>query len=98
MLTTAIFEDGVCRFDAVLEVAEYFDVSPTLAIRVVAGAVSGWRQVAASMGASASEIRRMASAFEHEDLKDALRFARQPRVSGRPETFSPSPSGARRLP
>jgi hypothetical protein len=30
-----------------------------------------WRETAASMGLSSSEIERMASAFEHEELNKA---------------------------
>lgn len=37
--------------------------------------VSSWRRVAASHGITASEIDRMASAFEHEDLKAAVGIA-----------------------
>ena len=35
-------------------------------------AVSGWRATAATLGLSKSEIDRVASAFEHEDLNAAL--------------------------
>jgi len=38
----------------------------------VAGVVSTWRDVASAAGASQGEIRRMASAFEHQDLERAL--------------------------
>ena len=34
--------------------------------------VSGWRSVAARLGLATSEIDRMATAFEHDDLKAAL--------------------------
>ncbi len=35
-------------------------------------AVRGWREVALAVGAAQAEIDRMASAFEHDDLKEAL--------------------------
>lgn len=37
----------------------------------VGAAVQSWREAAKSRSLSASEIERMASAFEHEDLKRA---------------------------
>jgi hypothetical protein len=39
----------------------------------VGKAVSKWRNEAAGHGITKNEIDRMASAFEHEDLKEALR-------------------------
>ena len=38
----------------------------------VGNAVKGWRKDAAALDLSAAEIDRMASAFEHGDLKKAL--------------------------
>jgi serine/threonine-protein kinase HipA len=38
----------------------------------VGQAVATWRRHAAKLGLKAAEIDRMASAFEHEDLKVAL--------------------------
>ena len=32
----------------------------------------GWREVGQTVGATPVEIDRMASAFEHDDLKEAL--------------------------
>jgi serine/threonine-protein kinase HipA len=40
----------------------------------VAKTTAKWREVAAEAGASHAEIQRMASAFEHEDLRRALAF------------------------
>ena len=45
-----------------------------LIIREVAKVTSGWRAIAVEVGAKASEISRMASAFEHEDLNRALKL------------------------
>ncbi len=41
-------------------------------IKEVTLAVGKWRTVAAQFGLSKKELDRMASAFEHEDLKKAL--------------------------
>lgn len=38
----------------------------------VGQAVSGWRQEATRAGLAAGQIDRMASAFEHDDLRTAL--------------------------
>jgi uncharacterized protein YdbL (DUF1318 family) len=40
-------------------------------IKEVATATASWREVAKSAGAKASEINRVASAFEHDDSKRA---------------------------
>ena len=40
--------------------------------RAVAEVVATWRSVATQQGATAREIERMASAFEHADLTSAL--------------------------
>jgi serine/threonine-protein kinase HipA len=44
-----------------------------LIARKVAGAVRQWRKVAKRHGVGKREVDRMASAFEHEDLRLALR-------------------------
>jgi len=38
----------------------------------VATVTATWREAAKSVGARTAEINRMASAFEHDDLKRAL--------------------------
>jgi serine/threonine-protein kinase HipA len=38
----------------------------------VATATATWRDTAKAVGARSAEITRMASAFEHDDLKQAL--------------------------
>jgi len=76
VLTTAIdVDDAVCNLDLVLSVAGYFGLGKAAAgtiIRTVADSVAAWREVAARRGARPAEIRRMASAFEHDDLTAAL--------------------------
>jgi serine/threonine-protein kinase HipA len=77
VLTTAIdLEDGTASFERAMEVADYFelDVKTARGIAAEVGrSVAAWRHEASSLGLSESEIDRMASAFEHEDLQAALR-------------------------
>lgn len=76
VLTTNInSQDGACDINLALEVAELFDIGKSEAsqmIREVAVTTSEWRSVARRLGAGSSEINRMASAFEHQALRDAL--------------------------
>ena len=58
-----------------MEVARYFDLDEDKARTIakeVGHAVSKWRDEAARHGLGKTEIDRMASAFEHDDLKAAL--------------------------
>jgi serine/threonine-protein kinase HipA len=76
VLTTNIdLEEGTCSLDLLEEAAEYFGLGlvPARAIlKEVATATAAWSDVARQVGARAAEITRMASAFEHDDLKRAL--------------------------
>ncbi len=76
VLTTNIdLDEGTCSLDLVESAAGYFGLSLVAArevIRSVAAATSRWRTIAAEADARASEINRMSSAFEHDDLKRAL--------------------------
>ena len=78
ILTTAIdIADQTASIDLTLDVAEYFSVGVADSkghIRSIAKAVSGWRDFASGYGLSPSEIERMSSAFEHEDLHRATSF------------------------
>jgi serine/threonine-protein kinase HipA len=75
ILTTAIDEvDGTASLDLAFEVAGHFGLKSEKARTIaheVGIAVAGWRRTAASAGLDAREIERMASAFEHDDLKAA---------------------------
>jgi serine/threonine-protein kinase HipA len=75
ILTTNIdLDEGTCSIDLVESVADFFGIALPVArqiIREVGAAVADWRTVATAVGARASEINRMASAFEHDDLKKA---------------------------
>ena len=76
VLTLAItLDDGTASLDLAFEVAEYFGVSATDARRIaseVGFVVSQWREVAQHLGIERPAIERMASAFEHDDLRRSL--------------------------
>lgn len=76
-LSTAIdLEDQMASLDTAFEVAEYFGIDLTQARGIAAEVgkvVSGWRVEARQFGLSRSEIDRMTTAFEHGDLKTALK-------------------------
>lgn len=77
VLSTAINEDdGTASLERALSVAEYFDVEAGRARRIskeVGQAVTKWRATATKVGIEDAETNRMASAFEHADLQDALK-------------------------
>lgn len=76
VLTTAIdLDDGTASLKLALDVAGYFELRGDDAGQIagqVGQAVATWRKVAVKIGLTAVEINRMASAFEHDDLKAAL--------------------------
>ncbi|NTW81837.1 MAG: type II toxin-antitoxin system HipA family toxin [Chlorobiaceae bacterium] len=78
ILSTAIdLEDGTCSIGLVREVAHYFGLKKADADRIisdVAHVTRNWGDVAKNAGARPSEIKRMESAFEHDDLGLALRL------------------------
>jgi len=69
--------DNSASFDLAIEVGAYFGLENN-EMRViageVAGAVSTWRDEAKRLGISSEEINRMATAFEHDELKHALKY------------------------
>lgn len=75
MLTTAIdLEDGTASLGLAYEVASDFELTADQArsiARDVGKAVASWRKQAARLELNPREIDRMASAFEHDDLKAA---------------------------
>jgi serine/threonine-protein kinase HipA len=77
ILATAINEnDNTASLALALDVAEYFELDAGKAREIavqVGKVVSLWRDEAARHGLSKTEIDRMASAFEHEDLRLASR-------------------------
>ena len=75
ILTTAINEDdGTASLDLAMSVADYFELDKDKAKAIAAEVgktVSRWRDEAAVHGIGKNEIERMASAFDHDDLKMA---------------------------
>jgi serine/threonine-protein kinase HipA len=75
-LTTNIdLDESTCSIDLLESAADYFALSLSKAraiIKEVAAATSTWRAVAKEVGAASAEIHRMASAFDHDALKQAL--------------------------
>jgi serine/threonine-protein kinase HipA len=76
VLTTNIdLDEGTCSIDLLEAAAEYFGLSlqqARLIIKEVAAVTATWRNIAKEGGARPAEIHRMASAFEHNDLEQAL--------------------------
>lgn len=76
ILSTRItLEDATCSIDHLLEAATYFALSLAQAksiIKEVGKATATWRAEAKKLRLSNRQIDRMASAFEHEDLRQAL--------------------------
>jgi serine/threonine-protein kinase HipA len=77
ILSTAIdLEDGTASLELALGVAEYFEIEEGDARTIaheVGEVVATWREIAMSHRIRGSEIDRMTSAFEHDDLRRALR-------------------------
>ena len=76
VLTTAInLDDADANLELALSVIDEFQITEDDAhqiIHQVGMAVSLWREVATKLGISIAEQNRMASAFEHDDLRRAL--------------------------
>ena len=73
--TNITLDDATCDLDLVLSSAKYFSLALKDARQIVsevAKVTEKWRQVALAAGASNAEIKRMASAFEHDDLRRSL--------------------------
>jgi serine/threonine-protein kinase HipA len=85
VLTTAIdLDDGTASLKLALRVADYFELDEGDAHRIagqVGLAVATWRREAKKLGIAPVEIDRMASAFEHEDLRAARSLASPLRVT-----------------
>ena len=67
--------DHEASLELALNAAPYFDIDENTARAVaknIALSVAEWRTVAAKIGLPRPAIERMASAFEHDDLKSAL--------------------------
>lgn len=68
-------DEGTCSIDLLEAAAGYFGLGLAAArtiIREVTLVTAIWRVMARQVGARPGEITRMASAFEHDDLRRAL--------------------------
>jgi len=77
LATNIDFEDGTCSIELVQEVASQFGLHKVDAdqmIADVARATQTWCEVAKTVGVRSADIKRMESAFEHDDLYRALRL------------------------
>lgn len=76
LLATAIsLDDATASLSLAFEVAPYFELDDIKARAIAAEvgeAVGRWRDEARQTGLASGEIDRMASAFEHSDLRQAL--------------------------
>lgn len=75
LATNIDLEESTCSIDLLESSADYFALSlaeARIILKEVATATSSWRAVAREVGATAAEIHRMASAFEHDSLQQAL--------------------------
>ena len=66
--------DGTASLDTAMAITPMFGIAEREARTIVAEvgrAVSGWREAASRLGIKPDEIDRMASAFDHEDLRAA---------------------------
>ena len=76
VLTTNIdLDEGTCSLDLLEAASEFFGLTLAQAraiIKDVATVTANWRETARTVGARPMEINRMVSAFEHEDLTQAL--------------------------
>ncbi|ASR50282.1 type II toxin-antitoxin system HipA family toxin [Blastomonas fulva] len=73
--TNISLDEATCDLGLALSVAEYFGLKAAQAKEIVsqvALVVRNWARVAEQNGARPPEIKRMASAFEHDDLAKAL--------------------------
>jgi serine/threonine-protein kinase HipA len=78
ILTTTIdLDDGTASLKLALQVASYFELGGDEVYKIagqVGQAVAAWRREAKKLGLTLPEIDRMASAFEHQDLKAAQSY------------------------
>jgi serine/threonine-protein kinase HipA len=75
LATNIDFTDATASLDLALSVSEYFDLEYKQAKSIakqVAVVVAQWKKVSEIFGITKAESKRMASAFEHTDMKKAL--------------------------
>ena len=74
LTTNKSLDESNCSIELALSQAELFGLGNEDAKRIIAevgAAVFAWRSVAAEVGQTQNQIERMASAFEHDDLRIA---------------------------
>lgn len=77
LATNIDLDEATCSVDLLESAADFFGLQIAVArkiIRGVADVTTTWRTVARDVGSREGEIRRMESAFEHDDLEKALRL------------------------
>ena len=75
LATNIDLDEATCSIDLLESAAAFFGLQLPAArkiIRGVADVTKTWRDVARDVGSREPEIRRMESAFEHDDLEKAL--------------------------
>lgn len=76
VLTTNIdLDEGTCSLDLLEAASGIFGlmlVQARAIVKEVATVTTTWRDTAKAVGARSAEINRMASAFEHDDFRQAL--------------------------
>jgi serine/threonine-protein kinase HipA len=78
LATNIDLDEATCSVDLLLSAAEFFGLrlgDARKIVREVAGVTRTWRDVAREVGSRETEIRRMESAFEHDDLNLALKLS-----------------------
>jgi len=76
LTTTITYDDGTASLNLALSVAKEFGLTQEAAKKIakeVGHAVSTWREHTKTMQIKSAEAERMASAFDHKDLAQALR-------------------------
>ena len=88
ILTTAIdFEDSTASLDVALSIIDELRLTKKKAYQIISEVtkpIVKWRCVARSFGLSKREIDRMASAFEHEDLKSTSKKRKTHSIKSKP--------------
>lgn len=77
LATNIDLDEATCSVDLLESAAAFFGLQISVArkiIRAVAEVTKTWQDVAREVGSREVEIRRMESAFVHDDLEKALRF------------------------
>ncbi len=75
--TNIDLDEAACSLDLLESAGGYFGLGlkeARMILREVAQVTKNWRAIAADVGVKASEMNRMATAFEHEDLNHALKL------------------------